>query len=692
MILESVTLENFKKHTFLEVNFNEGINLIVGNNYAGKSTVVQACMLALLGNSAVEGQTSDLISTGTTTFKVTLKLSNGFTIERTPKNSTVYDPENKTVVRTHTAVNLWVSEMLNVTKNTFNKVFCSAQGSPQALLQMEGAELQRFIEVCLGVDDMDIAVKRANAEERTTQAKVEANQEYLLTPETFAELQLTIPARETLITESKEVIGYRDSNILEYVEERDKVKGEIKLQEKINSEHEKYLVKIETLTKQLDELGEPGEEKSIVELDEFISSVDKLLTDAASAQNELDFLEKQENKAKRNLVEYDNAIEFFKENFPEECSSLAEREEVGRLELAFNAKTDEMNRLSKAIRSGACGECGRAFEGEDNLEELKADLQKLKLEREILQDEVGVAESVYVFAQSKAVKYRSAEENFRDATTYKTQTLANLKDYADQRASLGIVPEDYTNGELQRGKDGYLRERRQIVDHNASVREATRFVVAAKAGLAELVKPEGVSSPVKNMEIRVAGMEQKIGAEYTAKAVLEQTISSESIALDREKLLMDRHREVMEKVLDLQLIQSDYKAISETISSIRKKVIDNGFNQIMAIASEFVSACTGGDISEVALSETGIRYVEDGTSFGKVNASGAQKSLIGLGMKLGIAQIVPSPFGCMLLDEVSADMDEEISLACLTVMGDYNQQAIIVSHRAMDVADNMIEL
>ena len=62
MIIKNIKITNFKKHKFLEVGFTAGSNLISGSNYAGKSTIIQAALVGLLGNSVAPGQTTELIN------------------------------------------------------------------------------------------------------------------------------------------------------------------------------------------------------------------------------------------------------------------------------------------------------------------------------------------------------------------------------------------------------------------------------------------------------------------------------------------------------------------------------------------------------------------------------------------------------------------------------------------------------
>ena len=49
MNIKKVYIENFKSFLKLELDLNSGINILVGNNEAGKSTILEAIHLALTG-------------------------------------------------------------------------------------------------------------------------------------------------------------------------------------------------------------------------------------------------------------------------------------------------------------------------------------------------------------------------------------------------------------------------------------------------------------------------------------------------------------------------------------------------------------------------------------------------------------------------------------------------------------------
>lgn len=65
MIINNVTLENYRNHSHLEVNFLKGINLILGQNGSGKSSILEAIGFALLNTGQRTGNNNDIIKKGT---------------------------------------------------------------------------------------------------------------------------------------------------------------------------------------------------------------------------------------------------------------------------------------------------------------------------------------------------------------------------------------------------------------------------------------------------------------------------------------------------------------------------------------------------------------------------------------------------------------------------------------------------
>ena len=75
-------------------------------------------------------------------------------------------------------------------------------------------------------------------------------------------------------------------------------------------------------------------------------------------------------------------------------------------------------------------------------------------------------------------------------------------------------------------------------------------------------------------------------------------------------------------------------------------------------------------------------------------ASGAQRSIMGLGVQLALSEMLPSSLEALMLDEPTADMSETVSLALATLLSKSDNQILMISHRELDgaVSDNAIHL
>lgn len=81
--IKEVNIQNFQKHSKLKVDFNDGVNCIVGSSNSGKTSILRAISWVLYNTP----KGSDFIKTGESKCSVSIKLSNGYTIVRTKTRS-----------------------------------------------------------------------------------------------------------------------------------------------------------------------------------------------------------------------------------------------------------------------------------------------------------------------------------------------------------------------------------------------------------------------------------------------------------------------------------------------------------------------------------------------------------------------------------------------------------------------------
>ncbi|MGC8609586.1 MAG: AAA family ATPase, partial [Thermoplasmata archaeon] len=75
MIVENLKLKNFLSHAQTDIYFEKGVNIIIGNNGAGKSSIVDGMKYALFGEKRGKS-IQDLIKKGTRELEVSLSFRN----------------------------------------------------------------------------------------------------------------------------------------------------------------------------------------------------------------------------------------------------------------------------------------------------------------------------------------------------------------------------------------------------------------------------------------------------------------------------------------------------------------------------------------------------------------------------------------------------------------------------------------
>jgi len=782
MRIDSIELTNFKKHRSAKFDFAPGSNMIVGNNYAGKSTIMQAVLVGLFGNSVAPCNREDLVSDGATDFKIRLLLSNGISIVRTLRDSTIANYGEEPFARGHTAVNRAVSEMLNMPKDTFLRVFASEQGSPQKLLDMEGAELQKFIEQVIGIDKLDALLKSANRRLASCKDKSEALDFMVLSPEALAAVEAelsNLQARAEVLRESHKVILAQQEATAALVNSKS---AELEKVLNDNRVAEAYQSKLDTLTNQLqgkewldsedttelaqsvkqrtDELNsleqfnfkqstinhswatyEARKAEITTELEEF-KDIPELL-DTAELRGEYTFYSDEYDSAvalhhKRRALE--KQIAELNENAEALSTKLGEIAEPTRSVAILDGILEDVQRdihseqtalatYESLQRDAVCPTCKRPHENVDlialeasiseatqRLGQLRTLRDKLLLEKEnaaTYWSRVGKLQEVSAQLSSKYSELNAlpevdleaassakheAEEAYSSAVAFNKTVegkltardrliaqLGKLVEPSEPRAAL--VDTEALTEELS----ALNAKLRSIELNNSKAHVNNEEITKLRETIVALVKPANPwvdPEPLKNALGAYKADLEALGNKLSQTKDLQHEVELEVLPLSVKKR---DHEEAYSRCKGYYEEAENLKYLSQLLSNSRTKFISEAMSTIFSVASEFAKLSTNGDIEEV-LFDGNIKYKENGVVRGKLAASGAQQAVIGLGMKLGIANLVVSDFGAILLDEATAAMSEEISLQTSLAMGSLCEQSISISHRKMDIAGNVISL
>lgn len=782
MRIDSIELTNFKKHRSAKFDFAPGSNMIVGNNYAGKSTIMQAILVGLFGNSAAPCNKEDLVSDGATDFKIRLFLSNGTSIVRTLRDSTIANQGEEPFARGHTSVNRAISEMLNMSKDTFLRVFASEQGSPQKLLDMEGAELQKFIEQVIGIDKLDALLKAVNRRASSCKDKTEALDFMVLSPEALeaVEAELSnLQARAEALQESHRVSLEQHGATAALVASKS---AELENVLNDNRAAEAYQSKLDTLTNQLQ-----GKEWLDIEDTTELAQGVKQRTDELNSLEQFNFKQSAINHSwatyEARKAEITTELEEFKgipapldtaelRNRYTACSDEydsavalhhkrkaleSEIDELNKSADALSSKLREMPKPSRSVavlegiiddlqrdihseqtalatyeslqKDAVCPTCKRPHENVDlvaleariseatqrlgqlrtrrdellleksnsatyasrdvNLQEASARISSKYLELRALPEvDLEAARSAKYEAEeaySSAVAFNKTVEGKLTARDRLIAQLGKLVEPSEPKAAL--VDTEALAAELS----ALSAKLRSIELSNSKAHANNEEITKLRGAIAALVKPAKPwvdPEPLKNaLEAYKADLEA-LSNKLSETKDLQHEVELEVLPLRVKKR---DHEEAYSRCKSYYEEAENLKYISQLLSNSRTKFISEAMATIFSVASEFAKLSTNGDIEEV-LFDGNIKYKENGVVRGKLAASGAQQAVIGLGMKLGIANLVVSDFGAILLDEATAAMSEEISLQTSLAMGSLCEQSISISHRKMDIAGNVISL
>jgi exonuclease SbcC len=159
MILRSVELTNFVSHDSTEIDFATGVNLIVGNNGAGKSSIVDAIKFALF-NERRSGNTQDMIKKGKLEASVTLNFNMGgldyelyrsIAVRRGAKEAWLKSGGSM-IAETSEGVTSQISRILGMSKDIFlNSVFVR-QGDIDSLISEEPRKRKDFLSKVINIE------------------------------------------------------------------------------------------------------------------------------------------------------------------------------------------------------------------------------------------------------------------------------------------------------------------------------------------------------------------------------------------------------------------------------------------------------------------------------------------------------------------------------------------------------------
>ena len=281
MTLNKLTLKNFKRYREKEFEFGFGLTGIIGKNGAGKSTIFEAIIFALYGESR---QNKESLKYSKAEPKeellVTLYFSMNekeYRIERSLRGKALTAKAELYCASEHIAssvkgVNATVTKLIGMNKEAFINTVFASQKELTALSQLKSDERKKIIRKLLGLERVDLIEKRIFSERADLNREIKVFKEHLFSDEESALLK---------------------KGIDESCSELRRVEGELERLETEFIDCQKSLEELETRSKEVQKLKE--DYKSIESNIALLQSKKEQLTKALTRVKN-DLQKRQESK------------------------------------------------------------------------------------------------------------------------------------------------------------------------------------------------------------------------------------------------------------------------------------------------------------------------------------------------------------------------------------------------------------
>lgn len=711
-MIKRIVLKNFKRHEHRVIDFAEGLNSICGPNYSGKSTILHGVQFALWGSSAVpggasvvKGRKSDKPAQVVLDFEVEGKY---YRIERSSGKVRLFCGDDM-IASSASAVTEKVEELLGLEKRRFLQLRVAEQKRTEALLTLGATELHNVIEEVSGADVISYVISRASDIASEAKGGLDALPSVDLTDlkEDLKTLEKAVAQHSKAVTAMDESLS-KALHILEGVKEaRSRAQRNNQRRQKLLEQTQKAKAELDQAKAELQECQQivADNEKDAQGLESVKakqSDLRKQISEAGQRNKSIESLTGKVAELKANLSDLEKKLKSLKSQAPDFDAAALKAAKEKEIEARTNHReaNSALRKVMQSLKESYCHACKRALDGShiEELEKEKAELgKKVQKLSTVLDSDSGEASrlgSLEVLFSKHKETLSALEATFDtkarilEASTEELEQLGKPVDsekLADWEKELEVVGGLYNkavaaNDRVEQAKAKSSRASNRInllTEQLAEVGE-----IPAEVPLAAL--DASVEEAQQNSDhLKSEYHDAKSSKQYAEhrKGEVEDQIGKAEKVLSKRKSLEGRLKTSQE--------------LSKYLRKNRDRFLMEIWDGVMGYATHFVSSCTENAIESVSRSEDGkFGYVEAGEAMPIEAASGAQRSLMGLGVQMALSQMLPTPFGSILLDEPTSDMDEERSTALAMMLANSSSQVIMVSHRQFDnaVSNHTIEL
>lgn len=741
MKLLSIETHNFKKLKSFKADFTDGLNVIVGDNAQGKSTLLQAIECALYGASVVPGKADKIPTWGQSTWKVELVFTlNGEDYRLTRSKSTaklerVSDGESSSdtlVANGHTPVTAAVTELLDLNAKDYNLFLQSKQGETSGVLTFGAAALNRKVEAFAGISLIDRVQSLAQEEYRTHKASAEAlavdTEELEAAEQSVAALAEAALDAEANMYKAQEALDtlpkvgdlaqplYNPDDMQRTRDqfarlERDLATAKVEAK----AAQEKY----DDALQRFDELEVPG---NAGEMEAELAKLRADIKPAVARVNELD----RQLANRQQLVDQLTKAEFAmddartEDEIGEELTQALDnlqytqekKEESSSQALSRKHKIDQLRALSE---DAVCPTCNTQL-SEHDPKQLADDIATLTGEKKewdakfaaFLKQEKELSQAVGKWQRElEARQTLEAEVDRLRVILLDWPPAEKLEaQQAEAREIHQSVLIEHANLEhrveqVEAEQARYDRAKRRVNAAERELVEAKEELVDLQNRHDEIVDDIPSEADIEKVRRELREYEAEKARRQHALASAQHVVELAQRTEQQAQKDLDAARHEVSKLKDR---QSRSQAAAKTADAAarlakflrerRAGYLQEVWDAVLAAASKQVAMASKSMITRLVYDDGDFLFEEEGVLAPVTSASGAQKAHIGVALRIGLSRALYGSSALIIFDEPTESMSEHHASGLSASLAGAASQCLLITHREQDqdLAANVVEV